>query len=418
VSVDALLDAAREAHAAAFGVPAAVAAHAPGRVNLIGEHTDYNNLPVLPMAIDRGTAVAAAATDDGVVRARSGAFPGDVEIHRRTLGYDRRHDWGRYLEGALMELGGAALGRGATLAVASDLPATGGLSSSSAFTVAVIAALSRAWDLDLDRDAIVATAIRAERHAGVESGGMDQTVIAFATRGHALRIDFDPPSRTAVPIPAGLTIVAASSGEAAPKATSARDAYNERVVGGRLAAVLLADEVGFDVDPVPSLRDLLDVDVVEVLVDGLPERISAKEVATPLGMPIERITGLTGATWPAYEKASVRRVARHVLSEARRVDEAEAALRAGDFAAFGRLLNESHNSLREDMRCSTAALDRLCAAMRRAGAFGARLTGAGFGGFAIAACPQEAADAVIAAAESATGGLDFAVRASAGLTLA
>ncbi|MFN0093152.1 MAG: galactokinase [Dehalococcoidia bacterium] len=410
-----LLTTAHESHRAAFGTPPSASAHAPGRINLIGEHTDYNLLPVLPMAIDRGTAAGAADAGGGIVRARSAGYAEAVEIHRATLGHGRRHDWGRYLEGVLMELADLAPGRGATLVLESDLPTTGGLSSSSAFTMATMAALAAAWGQPLEPGDLVDRAIRAERHAGVESGGMDQTVIAFAKAGHALRIDFDPPARTPVPLPAGLLFVAASSGEAAPKATAARDAYNERVVGARLAAVMLADEIGFDIEPTPTLRDLIDVDVVDVLVEGLPEKITAKEVATPLGIPIERITALSAATWPAYEKAVVRRVARHVLSEAARVTQAEAALRAGNLAEFGLLLNQSHNSLREDMRCSTAALDKVCAAMRKAGALGARLTGAGFGGFAIAACRPETAEAVIAAAVEATGGPAFVVEPSDGL---
>ena len=412
------LHAARAAHAPAFGAAATAAAHAPGRVNLIGEHTDYNLLPVLPMAIDRGIAVAAAPALGNAVRAVSSAFPGAaIEVDRGLLGQSRRQDWGRYLEGVLLELADLAEGRGATIAIESDLPPAGGLSSSSALTLAMMSALAAAWGEPLDHEALVARAIRAERHAGVESGGMDQTVIAFAEADQALRIDFEPPLRTPVPIPAGLAIVVAASGEDAPKAGAAREGYNERVVGGRLAAVMLADEVGFDIEPTPTLRDLIDVEVVEILIEGLPEKITPREVAAPLNLPLERITGLTTETWGAYAKTPVRRVARHVLSEARRVDEAEAALRAGDLATFGKLLNDSHNSLREDLRCSTPALDKVCAAMRKAGALGARLTGAGFGGFAMAACRPEDVDAVIEAAIAATGGPAFQVVASAGLRI-
>jgi galactokinase len=244
---------------------------------------------------------------------------------------------------------------------------------------------------------------------------MDQETIVFAEAGAALRIDFRPPNHRLVRLPEGLRFVVASSGEEAPKGGAAKDAYNERVVGARMAAVMLADELGIDLDSPPTLGQIAGVDVVDILVDGLPEKISPIEVAHGAQVDIARIVQLSHETFDARQKLPVKRVARHILSEAERVDAAEAALTAGDLRAFGDLLNASHNSLREDFRCSTAALDRLCAAMRKAGAYGSRLTGAGFGGFALAACGPEAVDGVIAAAETATGGPAFEVHASAGL---
>jgi galactokinase len=409
-------DSLRAAFADAYGAPPAVIARAPGRVNLIGEHTDYAELPVLPIAIERSLLVAVAPTADGTIRAASDRFDGAASF-ARVDPHASGSPWHRYIAGAVAQLADIAPGLGADILIGGDLPSAGGLSSSSAITVGLLAGLSVAWGAPLEQDELVRRAILAERHVGVESGGMDQTVITFGRAGHALRIDFRPPALVFVPIPAGLAFVVASSGEEAPKGGSAKGAYNERVVGARIAAVMLADEVGVDLDMPPTLGQVADIDVVDILVDDLPEKVSAQEVAHGGKVEIARIVQLTSATYDHMAKVPVKRIARHILAEAQRVTLAEQALRAADLPAFGALLNDSHNSLREDFRCSTPALDRLCAAMRKAGALGARLTGAGFGGFALAACTPETVAAVIEAANAAAGGPAFEVRASGGLTL-
>jgi galactokinase len=397
-------------------VTASIVVRAPGRVNLIGEHTDYSQLPVLPIAIDRHLVIEVEADDSGEVRASSERFPGEVVL-KREAATGHLHGWSRYAAGALAELESADPGRGAAVRISGDLPASGGLSSSSALAVGLIAGLNEAWKVGLERDEVVARAIRAERHVGVETGGMDQEVIAFARSGHAVRIDFLPHARRHVAIPDELAFVVAYSGEDAPKGGAVRDAYNERVVGARMAAVMLADQVGVDLDHPATLGQVAGIDVVEILVDDLPERVSAHTVAHGADVDVTRLVSLSHTTLDSQAKLPVRNVARHILSEARRVDEAERALQEGDLKGFGRVLNASHDSLRQDFRCSTPALDRVCAAMRKAGAFGARLTGAGFGGFALAACSPELVGRVIEAATAATGGPAFAVRASDGYTV-
>lgn len=389
-----------------------VTVRAPGRVNLIGEHTDYSQLPVLPIAIDRALTVSATADGSNAVVAASDVSQETGRIDRG--GEASQRGWLRYVAGGLRELREVAPGRGAEVRVTGNLPGGGGLSSSSALTVGLMAALNEAWDGGLDREEVVRRATRAERHVGVETGGMDQQVIAFAGQGHALRIDFLPPGRQRVLIPEGLAFVVAYSGEEAPKGGSARDAYNERVVGARLAAVLLADKVGVDLDVPYSLGQVAGIDVVEVLVDDLPEKTDAHTVAHGSDVDIARIVQLSHTTLDSRAQIPVRRPARHILSEAQRVDAAQAALEAGDLVAFGKLLNDSHESLRQDVRCSTAAIDRVCAAMRKAGAYGSRLTGAGFGGYALAACAPGRVPAMIDAAVGATGGPAFEVHPSAG----
>ena len=404
----------RAAFSDRFGGPPALVATAPGRVNLIGEHTDYCGLPVLPIAIDRATSVSVRPTGDGIVTAVSKQSPREARITRRAP--DRQHEpWHRYLAGVLEELATVAPGRGVDILVDSDLPMSGGLSSSSALSVGLAAALTAAWGEPLSGEPLAQLAASAERRVGVETGGMDQLMITMAEPGHALRIDFLPPATRAVAIPEGLAFVVAASGEDAPKGGAVREAYNERVVGTRIAALMLADMLGVDIEGTPLLGAVAGIDAAVVMVEELPVTMSARSAANAAEANVERLVSLTAAHYDSSKKAPVRAYARHVLSEAERVDAAEAALAGGDFARLGELMNQSHDSLRQDYKCSTPALDRVAAAMRKAGAFGARLTGAGFGGYAVAACSPEAVERVIEAAVAATGGPAFRVVPSGGV---
>jgi galactokinase len=175
--------------------------------------------------------------------------------------------------------------------------------------------------------------------------------------------------------------------------------------------------VGPEPSSPPVLADVATVEVVDLLIDELPPKMSAIEAAHAADLGVANLVTLTATTLDSRMKVPVRSIARHILSEAQRVDAGVAALEAGENGALGELMDESHNSLRSDFRCSTANLDRVCAAMRRAGAYGARLTGAGFGGFALAATPPERVASVVAAAAEAGGGPAFQVSASQGLEL-
>ncbi len=381
---------------------------APGRVNLIGEHTDYMHLPVLPMAIQRGITIRGSVVDvPGLVASSS------TQSVPVTLDPDSPlpEGWGRYLLGALRQLGDAAHGKGAELYVDGDLPETGGLSSSSALTTGVLKALVVLWDLDLDDGEIVRRAIAAERIVGVESGGMDQTVIMFATAGAALRIDWDPPLRTPVPIPDGFAFVIGYSGEEAPKGGSARDEYNERVVSCRAAASLLEAATGIDPGTPPVLRPFVDADLGST---PLPGQATAAEVAGHLGADVDTIVRLTAGRFDPDRPLRVERAALHVIEEARRVDAAQEALLATDMATLGRLFDASHASL-QSYGVSTPGLDAVTTAAREAGASGARLTGAGFGGWAVAVCGPDRVDAVTSAMASAGSGLAFEVAPSSGI---
>jgi galactokinase len=381
---------------------------APGRVNLIGEHTDYSLLPVMPVAIDKAVLVAAAPGPERRLVADSEAFPERLDVSTDELPV-RPVGWHRYLLAVVRVLSPSP--RGARLVVSGDLPATGGLSSSSALAVGVLDALNRVWDLGIDRTDYPALAIAAERSIGVEGGTMDQTIISLAEPGSALRIDFDPPARRVVPIPPELALVAAYSGSEAPKGGAANLAYNTRVVACRAAALLLGVPAGLDVGRPPVLSRVASHPVAPA---SLPEETTAAEVADRLGVDVELMVGLTAGRFDPDSVLPVRVVATHVLSEAERVDEAEHALATADLVRLGSVLDASHASLK-GFGASSPALDRLVEAMRKAGAWGARLTGAGFGGYAVGVCPPDRVDGVVSAAVEATGGPAFPVVASGGV---
>ena len=349
---------------------------APGRVNLIGEHTDYNGLPVLPIAIDRGVRVAFQVTDDAVVRLDSPsprfapfAFRLDRPIEAAYQG-----DWSNYVRAAARGLleHGVRLERGVEGTVTGDVPVASGLSSSSALVVASALALLKANGVEVGRDAgpaptisrleLAALMARAERFVGLEGGGMDQAACLHGREAHALRIEFDPLRVTPVPVPEGWRWVVASSLVRAEKSAGARQTYNERARQCREALEEVLDVVGVEraASRASTYRDLVaDHDLIGLLRH-------ARRILSPV----------------------LFRRFRHVVTEGRRVTLAERAMREGDLHRFGDLMVRSHQSLRGDCEVSTDELDAIVAVALDAGAAGARLTGAGFGGCAVALCDE------------------------------
>ena len=389
----------------------------PGRVNLIGEHTDYSLLPVLPIAIDREVVIAIAPTDEPVLEAHSIDFTPDATVDRRSISEMRPEAWHQYLVAALRYLTDVAPSKGAQVVVGGNLPTIGGLSSSTALTMGMIAALNIAWNAGLSRKEIVERDVHAEREVGVESGAMDQIVIAFARRGHALRIDFAPPGRRHVRIPDDLRFIVASSGTPAPKSSAMRSLYNERVIGCRMAATIVAHAAGVESSDTAVLADVMKHNDIGTRIALLPENLTAWEVARRTGRDIEGLVHLTTGAFDPAKLVPLRRFANHVITETARVDAVVTDLVNGSCNRLGANLDDSQTSLREDFGCSTDALDRLCSTMRRAGAFGARLTGAGFGGYALAAAPEDSVQEVINAAVAETGGPAFEVRSSEGFSV-
>jgi galactokinase len=331
------------------------AARAPGRVNLIGEHTDYTGGLVLPCAIDRATLAVAARRDDGLVRVWSREGGDAIAL---DAGAPRRQGhWVDYVAGVAQALGEAGHAPGGfDLALASDVPLGAGLSSSAALSVAVATVLDAliGWELSAASRAHIAH--RAEtRFVGVACGIMDPFASALCREGHVLRLDCRSEEARQVPFPAerAVLLVAHSGVERKLSAT----AYNTRVAECA-AALAAARRLGLAAQ---SLRDL-----------------------TPEHLP---------ALGTALAPTPLRRV-RHVITENARVEAMCAALPAGDLAAAGSLLKEGMASLRDDYEVSTPELDFLCeAADALPGVHGSRLTGAGFGGCTVHLVARDAAEA-------------------------
>jgi galactokinase len=329
----------------AFGHAPDALARAPGRVNLIGEHTDYNEGFVLPAAIDRDLCIALRPRSDALVDIRT-------EGHdRRSIALEglerRRGDWSDYVQGvawALSEAGHRLVGWDGV--VASDIPIGAGLSSSAAIELATAKAFETSSDLTLGPTEIAALCQRAEnRWVGVASGLMDQLTCARGRRDHAILLDCRSLDVELVPVPHGVSIIVLDTGT---RRALQRSGYNDR----RRECEAAALELG-----VGSLRDVP------------ATRFSGS--TAPLPMPLRR--------------------ARHVVTENERTLAAAEAMRAGDSRTMGRLMNQSHASLRDDFEVSSEPLDAIVEAAQTAdGCFGARLTGAGFAGCAVALVDEKA----------------------------
>jgi galactokinase len=336
----------------AFGRRAAVLGVAPGRVNLIGEHTDYNQGFVLPVAIDRTVAVAAAVRDDRRVAVRSLDYG---ECDTFSLGVVHgKGSWRDYVRGVAwaLESEGHHLA-GADLFICGDVPQGAGLSSSAAIEVAVTGALAAVSELDLPLRETARLARRAENEfVGVPCGIMDQFAAALSRADHALLIDCRSRDVEQIPLTFGESDVMIVVVDSKVPRRLADTAYSQRQQECREAAGLLGVE---------SLRDA-------------DERLLESHKADLPPQPYHR--------------------ARHVISEDARVTAAVEALRAADISRFGALMHGSHVSLRDDFEVSCRELDLLVAlASGGDGVLGARLTGAGFGGCTVNLVRGDSTDA-------------------------
>jgi len=370
-------------------------ARAPGRINLIGEHTDYNGLPVLPMAIERDMIVLFSPRKDrrvNLINASSRFPPRSFEISRTIRPYGQGN-WGNYAKAAAQALQEVAphMLRGIDACVTGDIPSGSGLSSSSALVVALAVALAAANGLRIERKELAELLARGERYVGTEGGGMDQAVCLLAARGNALKIGFFPLSAEPVPLPPDYSVAVCNSLVVADKTGAAREAYNRRVVECRLGVMMLRKMLGLrNLTLLSGLRRLSAAEETEA-VAGFPEGpLTLRDAAKLLGVPASRLAESvlklqTGELAPEPPDGfSVKQRVRHVLSEGRRVEQAAQALGVGDVRRFGELMNQSHESCARDYEVSTPELDALVRICREAGALGARLTGAGFGGCVIA----------------------------------
>jgi galactokinase len=340
-----------------FSGPAALVVRSPGRVNLIGEHTDYNDGYVLPAALDLATWVAAAPRGDDRLRTVAARLGETDDAPLADLRPHVGPPWTRYVRGvaALLQAAGCVL-PGADLLIDGDLPLSGGLSSSASLELGVGLALAELAGFSIGRRDLALLAQRAEHEfAGVQCGIMDQFAVALGEAGHLMLLDCRSLAVELVPFPDAVRILVLDS--AVPR-TLAGSAYNRRRAECEEAVRRLQARF-------PEVRALRDASL---------EMLAA--------------AGLEGV---------VLRRARHVITENQRVLDSVAALRRGDLNTLGQLLAASHASLRDDYEVSGPELDSLVEiAAGTPGVLGTRLTGAGFGGSCVAlvATPQSETAAV------------------------
>jgi galactokinase len=351
-----LQDLVQETFRKEYGAAPTFVVRAPGRVNLIGEHTDYNGGYVLPMTLDRAIWIALRPRRDGLVRVGVHSLDfgvrGQFDLQNIQKG---KHDWIEYLKGvawALQEEGLALSGWEGVLA--GDVPIGAGLSSSAALEMAVACAFRAVSGFELDPTRMALLGQKAEnKWVGVQCGIMDQLISALGREGHALLIDCLTLQTEAVPLPAKAAVVVLDT---ATRRGLEGSAFNER----RASCEAAARHFG--------LRYLCQIE---------PAQFAAR------ADELDEVT---------------RRRARHVVAEQARTRRAARALAAGDAATLGLLMNESHASLRDDFEVSSQRLDVMVeTARRQRGCFGARMTGAGFGGCALALVERDAVDRFVAA---------------------
>ena len=341
-----------------YGSDPAFVVRAPGRVNLIGEHTDYNDGFVFPMAIDRAAWIALRPRGDRRVVATSLDFEETREFDLATLGKKDTDGWIEYLKGtawALLDAGHAL--EGFEGVIAGDVPLGAGLSSSASIEMATARAFAAVSNLPWKPAPMALLGQRAEnKWVGVNCGIMDQLISAAGVEDKALLIDCRSLETQAVPLPRGTVVVVLDT---ATRRGLVDSAYNERRAQCEAAAKLFG---------VKALRDVTS------------EQLAARAAE--------------------LEPMTLRR-ARHVVTEDERTLAAAEAMRADDATRLGRLMNESHESLRHDFEVTNDGLNVMVDEARRApGCFGARMTGAGFGGCAVALVAADRSEAFVRQVEA------------------
>ncbi|MFE2063734.1 MULTISPECIES: galactokinase [Streptomyces] len=337
---------------------------APGRVNLIGEHTDYNDGFVMPFALPHVTTAAVARRTDGVLRLHSSDIEGGVvELALDALEPGTDQEWTAYPAGvvwALREAGHPVTG--ADVHLASTVPTGAGLSSSAALEVVIALALNDLYELGLQRWQLARLCQRAENvYVGAPTGIMDQTASACCEAGHALFLDTRDLSQKQIPFDLAAEGMRLLVVDTQVKHAHSGGEYGKRRAGCEKGAALLG---------VDALRDI-PYDELDSALDRLGD------------------------------EEEVRRLVRHVVTEDQRVEQVVALLEAGDTRAIGPVLTAGHASLRDDFRISCPELDLVVDTALASGALGARMTGGGFGGSAIVLAEAADVDTITKAVEEA-----------------
>ncbi|MFE9624383.1 galactokinase [Streptomyces sp. NPDC006527] len=360
----------RDAFVTLYGAEPEGVWSAPGRVNLIGEHTDYNDGFVMPFALPHTAVAAVSRREDGRLRLHSADVEGGVvDLALDDLAPESDSAWTAYPAGvvwALREAGHPVTG--ADVHLASTVPSGAGLSSSAALEVVVALALNDLYDLGLQRWQLARLCQRAENvYVGAPTGIMDQTASACCEAGHALFLDTRDLSQKQIPLD-----LAAEGMRLLVVDTQVKHAHSDGEYGKRRAGC----EKGAALLGVDALRDIPYADL-----DAALERLGDEE--------------------------EIRRLVRHVVTEDERVERVVSLLEEGDTRAVGPVLTQGHASLRDDFRISCPELDLVVDTALASGALGARMTGGGFGGSAIVLVEDTDVDTVTKAVVEAFAAADF-----------
>lgn len=398
--------------------PAPACCRAPGRVNLIGEHTDYNGLPVLPMALAQEIRVAFSPRGDSRIALHNvdPSFPAVTFDNAPEILPSSAGSWENYCKAAVQGLNATlhpSRFPGMDVLVSSTLPMAAGLSSSSALVVACAMAYLRVSDSEfgggLTRLSLAELLAEAEHYVGTRGGGMDQAVILNADAGHACKIDFFPLRVENAPLPDDCVVAVCDSTVKVKKSGEALHRYNAGPRLCALATALVQRQLQADYGEDVALERLGDLwfgplclthseaeDCCMRAVDKPRMRLAA--VAARLDCTPDAVRERWIGDLPEPPDGfPIQARVRHQLTEYRRVEMARDALLAGDAESFGALMNASHESCARDFEISSPELDALVKAARDAGALGARLTGAGFGGATVNLIYREDAAAFVAA---------------------
>ena len=406
-----------------FACPPQFLVRAPGRVNVIGEHVDYSGYGVLPMAIAQDIAIAFCVDEEGEC----------IELAHQSPTYQPQyvaytsdpasapitgHHWYEYAMCGIKGIAEKGFGsrKGIRAMMCGNVPPSAGLSSSSAVVCCAALMMSVAYAASLSKQDIATMCAVCEQYIGTQGGGMDQAISFLAQPGTAKYIQFNPLRTSDVPLPKGAAFVVANSLIKANKA--ATTSFNERVVECRLGAKVIAQHKQVDwqaCSTLGQLQEALKVDLVtmlQIVEDCLhPQVYSKEEVCSLLGVDDAQLkeTCLSANTLGMTQFHLYKR-AKHVYSEALRVVEfqriAMEAAQSGKspkqvLTELGRLMNDSHISCRDLYECSCPGLDDLVEiCIAQPGAYGARLTGAGWGGCMVALVAEESAESFIEAVKS------------------
>lgn len=382
---------------------------APGRVNMIGEHTDYHDLTVLPASINRTVFILLSPRKDNLVKIKTfqEILPERNFQLLTPIQPDNQGDWANYVKAGSQTVLNHFTEeiKGYNGLVYGTIPQGGGLSSSSALVVASALALLYRNNISFNKEILAKDLAIGEQYVGTAGGGMDQTASLCGKKGHLIKIDFNPLQVQPIPFPENYSIIITNSLVTAEKSGPAKNIYNLRSLEGRFGTALISNTLykrtGKSISRLGDLRKPI---FQKINIQSLIEEIfhehsySADEIKKQLtSEQLQKLlTMKNGNSFPFLEYSyKLKQRIRHVISEWERVTKSSELLLSGKISDFGNLMDQSHISCRDDMEISCPELNELVHIQKHHGALGARLTGAGFGGCTVSLISSDQSESFI-----------------------